>query len=485
MTTRRPWALLTLCLIASPAAGQWPADPMVNVALCNAEGSQADNGLIAVPSINGGTIAAWQDNRDSDYDIYAQRLSSIGETQWPDDGVPVCTAAGMQLALQGVSDGAGGAILVWVDLRDGEADIYAQRIDPDGNLMWPVGSPSVDGVPVCATAEHQTWINVVSDGSGGAIVTWEHGVSPGDIHAQRLDSNGELQWGSDSGVVVSDAAGVQQWSRIVSDGAGGAILVWTDGRNNPSTSYDIYAQRIDATGGTQWAGDLPVCTLTQAQTYPAIAADGFGGAFMAWFDNEEIWAQHVNSSGVPQWAANGILINDSALDSQHTLRGVGSGVGSAIFVWQDLRNYPTTGRDLYAQSLSTGGPAWTAGGVVISQASGDQRDPAIASPRGGSVVIAWVDGRSGVTTPDIYALEILDGSSFNGPPDGLAVCTAEYGQWKPVVGTSGLGDAVLVWADSRNIATGADIYAQGVFLAVVFADGFESGDASAWSSSTP
>ena len=60
----------------------------------------------------------------------------------------------------------------------------------------------------------------------------------------------------------------------------------------------------------------------------AEAADGFGGAFMAWFDNEEIWAQHVNSSGDAQWPTNGILINDSSLDSQHTLRGVGSGLGS-------------------------------------------------------------------------------------------------------------------------------------------------------------
>jgi hypothetical protein len=458
--------------MASPAVGQWPTDPTVNVALCNAVGTQAGNGLTAVSSLHGGTISAWQDDRDSDNDIYAQRLSFDGVPLWPANGVPVCTAAGTQLGLQGVSDGAGGAILVWIDLRDGESDIYAQRIDPDGNLMWPVGSPSLDGVPVCATTEIQTWINVVSDGSGGAIVTWENGPSPNDIYAQRLDE----------GIVVTDAPGVHISSRIVSDGAGGAILVWTDGRNNPTTSYDIYAQRVDSQGDTLWPGDAPICVLANAQTYPAIAADGFGGAFMAWFDNEEIWAQHVNSSGDAQWPTNGILINDSSLDSQHTLRGVGSGLGSAIFVWQDLRNYATTGRDLYAQRLTTGGPDWTAGGVVISQALGDQRDPAIASPKDGSVVIAWVDGRSGAMTPDIYTLQILGGSDFSGPADGLAVCTADYGQWKPVVGTSGMGDAVLVWADSRNISTGVDIYAQGVFLTVIFVDDFESGTTSAWDS---
>jgi hypothetical protein len=100
MTTHGAWMFLTLCLIADPAGGQWPTDPMVKVAVRNAGGSQPDNGLIAVPSINGGTIASWQDDRDSDNNIYAQRLSSIGETQWLDHGVPVCTAAGNQLALQ-------------------------------------------------------------------------------------------------------------------------------------------------------------------------------------------------------------------------------------------------------------------------------------------------------------------------------------------------------------------------------------------------
>lgn len=494
MAFRGVWASLSLCLFAWPAAGQWPSDPMVNVALCNADGYQAGNGLIVVPSANGGAIAAWQDDRDADNDIYAQRVNCHGETQWAPDGVPVCTAAGTQSWLQGVSDGAGGAILVWIDLRDGEADIYAQRIDPDGSPMWPVGSPSLDGVPVCTSAEIQTWAQVVSDGAGGAIVTWEHGGAPNDLHAQRINPDGEIQWpaGSPSGegVVVTDADGVQIWARMVADGVGGAIVVWTDGRNNPTTNYDIYAQRIDGTGITQWPGDAPISVHDGAQTYPAIAADGLGGAFIAWFDRRppsyaEVWAQYVDALAAAQWPTNGIVLNDTALDGQHGLRGVGEGQGTATFVWEDLRTYATTGKDLYAQRLSAGGPVWRAGGVAVSAAPADQRDPAIGSPRAGSVVMAWTDYRGGVTSPDVYALEALDGSSFSRPVNGLAVSTADHGQWSPVVGTSGMGDAVLVWADSRNLTTGVDVYAQGVFATVIFADGFESGNWGDWDSSTP
>ena len=52
---------------------------------------------------------------------------------WPSDpnlNVPLCTAAGDQLSPTIVSDGAGGAIVVWQDSRSGSAnpDVYAQRV---------------------------------------------------------------------------------------------------------------------------------------------------------------------------------------------------------------------------------------------------------------------------------------------------------------------------------------------------------------------
>lgn len=490
MAKRAVWMTVVLGFLAGSAVAGWPSDPMVNVPLCNAVEYQAGNGLTVVPSVAGGVIAAWQDDRDGDDDIYAQRVDSGGEIQWTVDGVPVCTAGGAQAWVQAVSDGTGGAIIVWIDTRDGEGDLYAQRIGADGAIMWPVGSPSLDGVPVCNTSEGQSWTQVVSDGAGGVIVTWEHGTNPNDLHAQRLNADGEIQWPAGApaadGVVLSASGGVQIWSRIVSDGAGGAILVWTDGRNNPVTSFDIYAQRINGSGLTLWVGDVPVCTTDGAQTYPAIATDGLGGAFITWFDNnEEIWAQRLNSSGARQWTAGGIMINDSSVADKYTLRGVGDGPGAAIFVWEDLRDYPSTGRDLYAQRLNSGGPMWTGGGVVVSAEVGNQRAPAVGAPRDGSVVIAWRDGRDGESTADIYSIEIVDGSSFVGPPNGLAVSTADYGQWSPVVGTSGFGDAVLVWPDGRNIDTWVDVYAQGVFLTAIFADGFESGGTSKWDSVVP
>ena len=49
--------------------------------------------------------------------------------QWTIDGIAICTATRSQSYPQLVSDGSGGAIFTWYDTRSGiNHDIYAQRI---------------------------------------------------------------------------------------------------------------------------------------------------------------------------------------------------------------------------------------------------------------------------------------------------------------------------------------------------------------------
>src|SRR5207244_4306974 len=90
-----------------------------------------------------GAFIAWRDQRDSaaaGFDIYAQRLDAAGVAQWASDGLPVCTYPGDQINPQIASDGAGGVIIAWQDLRSGtHFDIYAQRLGPSGTPRWTAG----------------------------------------------------------------------------------------------------------------------------------------------------------------------------------------------------------------------------------------------------------------------------------------------------------------------------------------------------------
>jgi hypothetical protein len=99
--------------------GGWPSDPTVNDPLSRAIGNQGQNGLSGASDGMGGAIIAWTDVRTGDEDIFAQRLDGNGMVRWTLDGVAVCDVAGWQRLPRVVSDGAGGAIIVWTGAGGG------------------------------------------------------------------------------------------------------------------------------------------------------------------------------------------------------------------------------------------------------------------------------------------------------------------------------------------------------------------------------
>ena len=128
-------------------------------------------------------------------------------------------------------------------------------------------------------------------------------------------------------VGLCTSAGDQAYPTIVSDGAGGAIVTWQDFRGGNS---DIYVQRVNVAGTPQWTvNGVALCTATGNQFGPAIASDGAGGAIVTWQDfrggNYDICAQRVTAAGAPQWTANGVALctaaNAARLSSRVDRRG--------------------------------------------------------------------------------------------------------------------------------------------------------------------
>jgi len=139
--------------------------------------------------------------------------------EWTANGEAICTAEFVQLYPTIVSDGAGGAIIAWEDLRSGNSDIYAQRIKANGVVQW-----TANGEAICIEWNHQYFRDIVSDGAGGAIIAWEDLRSGNfDIYAQRIKANGVVQWTA-NGEAICTEAHHQFAPTIVSDGAGGAII---------------------------------------------------------------------------------------------------------------------------------------------------------------------------------------------------------------------------------------------------------------------
>jgi predicted lipoprotein with Yx(FWY)xxD motif len=221
---------------------------------------------------------------------------------WTPNGVAISTAARHQGYPTIVADGAGGAIITWFDQRTGDSytfsDIYAQRISSDGTVQW-----TANGVPLCTATGDQSNPTIATDGASGAIVTWfDYRNGNYDIFAQRIDASGTVQWAPD-GVALNTLPGEQAYPTIVSDAAGGAIVTW---RDHGGKDYDIRAQRISGAGAIQWISQgVAVCSAFDDQYDPTIISDGAGGAIISWWDfrfkDGDIFARRILADGTPQW----------------------------------------------------------------------------------------------------------------------------------------------------------------------------------------
>ena len=467
------WVVLAVPLLAPPpGAAQmlWSADGMP---VCNTAAGQDSPALVSDGV--GGALFSWANQIvGSNYNIFAQRVDAAGTRLWAANGVSVCSALFDQYAPSICSDGAGGAIVTWQDVRStsGESDIYAQRVNANGVVQW-----AADGAPVCAAVGDQFGPSITSDGQGGAFIVFkdtrndvENGSS--DIYMQHIGPDGTPLWATDLAIAVSLLQDDRDTS-MVSDGAGGVVIVWVDGRGMsavPSTANDIYAQRVGATGSPLWnPTGLPICTAGNYQRYPDCVLDGTNGVVICWDDKRngvdyDIYAQKVSMSGSPLWTANGVVVS-AGTGSQMVPTMQPDGSGGAVVAWVDSRaGTSLSSYDVYAQRVTSGGvPAWSAGGVAVCLAAGWQGRVKSAPGAAGAAFIAWSDNRGDPSNTtydyDVYAQDLSASGVAQWMANGAAACAASGKQELHRMIGDGLGTAVIVWQDSR-VDVNRDIYAQ-------------------------
>lgn len=450
--------LILYFFIVEEILPQWSTDPNINTPICTASNDQFFPNIISDGA--GGSIVTWEDFRNgNNYDVYTQRINYAGVILWSLNGVPIATVTKDQSMPVITEDGQGGAIIVWNDFRSGNySDIYAQKINSNGVVQW-----AANGIAVCSAVNNQNNPTVVSDGTGGAIITWQDQRDGAfDIYAQRIDANGNALWTTD-GVVICNAVNKQEYPKIASDASNGVIITWQDDRAGTSLNpdYDIYAQRINVNGEIQWSiNGLPVSSVTGHQVYPKILNNKNDEVIITWHDSRngldaDIYAQRLNKDGVTFWASNGVaLCTVTGAQSFPVL--VNDGGGGAIVTWQDYRSGAF---DVYAQRINLNGDVvWTTDGVPISIEVNAQMSPDIVSDGQGGAIITWVDYRNN-SNQNIYAQLINSNGIVQWIQDGLPLSTADPSQYNPKITSDGVGGAIIVWSDYRNGST-SDLYSQ-------------------------
>lgn len=434
-------------LFISPVFSQWVSNTTVNTPMCTEVNDQQEQRIIS--DGKGGAIVTWSDFRTDTAnkiaDVYIQRVKANGNMAWNNNGVAVCTNVADQKTPFICNDNVGGAIVCWQDLRNGNRDIYAQRFDSLGNALW-----AANGIPIVQKAASQTGIRIIEDGNNGFFVVWEDSINgSADIYAQKVNANGALQW-ANSGVAVCNSLGQQINPRLIRDIAGGIIVCWQDKRNG--ANYDIYSQRISPIGTAVWAlNGVSVCSTINTQSNPKIEPDNAGGAYVVWQDKRnaldfDIYCQRINASGTLLWPASGTVVcnetnSQSAVDA--TSEGISNGI---IITWKDGRNGFS---NIYVQLVNgSGSNIWDANGYIISTPGREQVNPNIIGAGNQSAIITWQD--STLNGWDVYAQKINTAGNQLWNVGGTVVSNATGNQTNAKNCSDGNGGSIFSFQDKRT-----------------------------------
>lgn len=406
-------------------------------------------------------VIAWIDfSADLDGDVYAQKIDGEGNLLWQEGGVPVCTLAGMQIALNMEPDNEGGVYIIWVDSRNPSKDLFGQRLSANGSPLW-----IINGIPIATGLGDEMQNTMLPDGEGGMIIAYTHSYAGNDdLYAKRFNANGTMVW--QNTLVISEAEGSQSDIRMAALNDGNFVFTWADKR---SADTDIYAQKINLAGDLLWGSYLIVYSdqngLARPQVNPRIVKTSDNGVIIVWEDfrldtqNPDLFAQKISASGIKQWSEEGIALCTAEF-AQLGPRLASDNNGGCFVVWDDLRNGNAPNVDIYAQHLSASGNAlWEANGKAICIAPNEQSGSLIKVSNN-FVFINWMDIRNGSVGIYYQALtyegtvllavngaEVFWGLSGDAPLDNYLILKRS-------------SDVVIIWQDTRFANDGYRLFFQ-------------------------
>ena len=334
---------------------------------------------------------------------------------WTPNGVRLTGAPDDQAGPVIIGDGVGGAFVSWADWRNFSAqntgtDLYLQRVTAAGQVApgWPLDGLQVAGGP---KTQGSNW-NMSPDGSGGVLIVYSDlGADAGDIYLQRITASGTIAPG------------------------------W------PATGV-----RVAVTLGEQFA--------------PELAADGAGGAFVSWQDNDVFGGTHARCTRVlgsgalaSGWPANGRLFAPTAPVVNRPLL-LSDGAGGFLACWSTVEDAGFTSMHVFAQRFLSDGSehaAWPSGGLTL----GPQRSFPIVrlvSDGAGGFFTVFDDYRnsppgSPFAEEDLYAQHVLGTGAIapGWPADGLPVSALPgVDETDPSLCEDGQGGVFFVWEDYRS-----------------------------------
>jgi len=345
----------------------------------------------------GNFLIVWEDRRNGNPDVYAQRFNADGKPSTynfivNDDERGINYQFGVKIA----TNNTGNSVIVWRDYRNGKAEIYAQPFDVNGTA---IGSNfKIDDDQLRSWKDDP---DIEMDGNGNSVIVWQdYRNKHSDIYAQRLDAYGNIT-GSNFKLNDDKGAAYQYAPKIAMNHTGNTVIVWQDKRNGHS---DIYFQRYDANGSAV-STNIRVNddTTSSEQSNPVININKEGNFVIVWMDQRnnryEIYAQRFNDKGL----ALGSNFSIITLTGENSDNNIAVGIdkdGKFVIAWQGKRNgfY-----DLYGQLYNNIGEALGYNFKINKDSGNDSPFNSSIVFKDGKLYSTWVDRKDPATGLDVFA----------------------------------------------------------------------------------
>ncbi|MEA5486611.1 hypothetical protein [Pseudanabaena sp. CCNP1317] len=461
-----PVGALLVALSGVAVGASFPGDPSVNLGVAVKPGSQTVQKAATLP--DGTTWVAWFDAADGSFRVYAQLLSPTGDKAFADDGLLVSSAPQSTSLVDWdiIADADGAAVLVFTDTRDGaDRDVIAQRILPDGTAQW-----GTNGKQISINADFEAAPRVVQDAVTGQYhISWLRSDSARGIYYQRLDASGVEQVEVGGVRIAGDGVEGPGFHTKVAHPSGGFIMVYVRDTRTFASPRHVYAQRFDSSAGASWNMGGPVIVSNASSIpiaqYPQIALASDGGAAFAWSDSREgpsrVFAQRVDASGAPQFAANGVSASTRAdrIQFEPAIAFVDDTLDLMLFF--NDRNGAQSIRGIGVQRFGPSG-ARSLGdfGVEVLPFNAENKTaPRAARASGGATMLVTVEPSFGVV--NLVAVRVDAAGQFVWDNGGVRMVSDANGSKSRLLATTDASGVVrAVWEDGRNDS--GDVFAQNI-----------------------
>jgi hypothetical protein len=300
----------------------------------------------------------------------------------------------------------GVSIVVWHDLREGTANVYAQLADSNGNLIG--ANIKVNSSEILQTFEQP---DVAVNEDGQFLIIWRSTDSGVGIDGQLIDDDGSFV--NENFELSDETLNSGRYYPSISSNGKEFIAVWSDRRNGGL--YDIYAQRLNK-DGSKIGENFIVHTDSQttSKIYPDIALSKSGSFAVAWYSNvdggNKIFSSVLDNNN--EFRSEQILISEISNSSSNNFSPtIASSMDGFAIAWS---RYLDNDYNIICQLLDTAGAKIDSNFVINDDMKSTQLYASAASNNKGNVVVTWYDYRN--SFPQIYSQKIvntqLNGNNF-------------------------------------------------------------------------